>query len=232
MSYAPVIALASLLTMTNTTAEARDASSAQDGVTYQSAVSRIVLLRLVRHCPKVQGCLEDAVVRRMRDEAEQIWSAAGVQLQWDDAADVDPQSRHDLTVVLDEDAGPVLVGHSIDDVVLAQIGSAPSEFESRTAHVWVASAWRQVMTVSFIGRPVISFPTAITNLVLARALGRALAHEIGHYLLGTAHTSEGLMRARFRAVEMLEPMTLKRYGLGPDARDAAQRLSSARADTP
>jgi hypothetical protein len=37
---------------------------------------------------------------------------------------------------------------------------------------------------------------------LGRVLGRAAAHEIGHYLLDTAtHSDEGLMRARFDALE-------------------------------
>ena len=34
----------------------------------------------------------------------------------------------------------------------------------------------------------------------ARILGRAIAHELGHYLLGTmSHTSQGLMRVAFDA---------------------------------
>ena len=38
---------------------------------------------------------------------------------------------------------------------------------------------------------------------LARALGRALAHEIGHYLLGSKqHTARGLMKARQTAVDL------------------------------
>ena len=41
---------------------------------------------------------------------------------------------------------------------------------------------------------------------LARALGRVLAHEIGHVLLGALyHDRAGLMRAAFRPDELAEP---------------------------
>jgi hypothetical protein len=40
------------------------------------------------------------------------------------------------------------------------------------------------------------YPETRRNMLLARMLGRALAHELGHYLLAsTAHTSYGLMRS-------------------------------------
>jgi hypothetical protein len=35
-------------------------------------------------------------------------------------------------------------------------------------------------------------------------LGRAVAHEIGHYLLGPAHASSGLMRANIDAQEFAD----------------------------
>ena len=42
--------------------------------------------------------------------------------------------------------------------------------------------------------------------LLARAMGRALAHELGHYLLASkAHTERGLMKAVMTAVELFMP---------------------------
>jgi hypothetical protein len=35
-------------------------------------------------------------------------------------------------------------------------------------------------------------------------IGRAIAHEIGHHLLGPGHSSSGLMRASFSAREFVE----------------------------
>ena len=40
------------------------------------------------------------------------------------------------------------------------------------------------------------------DIYLSRALGRALAHELGHYLLASkAHTADGLMKANRTASE-------------------------------
>lgn len=42
--------------------------------------------------------------------------------------------------------------------------------------------------------------------LLARAMGRALSHELGHYLLASkAHTGRGLMKAVLTAVELFMP---------------------------
>lgn len=58
-----------------------------------------------------------------------------------------------------------------------------------------------VSTVELFGRSESSWPTALHNLIVGRALGRALAHEIGHFLLRTRyHSPTGLMRA-------LQPIT-------------------------
>jgi len=43
------------------------------------------------------------------------------------------------------------------------------------------------------------------NFALGTVLGRTIAHEIGHFLLGPAHSKSGLMRASFRAVEITDP---------------------------
>src|SRR5262249_48796111 len=47
------------------------------------------------------------------------------------------------------------------------------------------------------GTPVAQRPSAVGRTLLARALGRAAAHELGHYLLASpAHARRGLMRGR------------------------------------
>jgi hypothetical protein len=44
------------------------------------------------------------------------------------------------------------------------------------------------------------------ELLLGRALGRALAHELGHYLLATKdHASKGLLRGARSAQEFFSP---------------------------
>jgi hypothetical protein len=61
-------------------------------------------------------------------------------------------------------------------------------------------------------------PTMQRETLLARAMGRALAHELGHYLLASkSHTEHGLMKAVLTAVELFQP------GAGTFRIDAAQR---------
>jgi hypothetical protein len=47
-------------------------------------------------------------------------------------------------------------------------------------------------------------PEPMTRLLVARFLGRILAHELGHVLLNSAqHQPKGLMRAQYRAQDVL-----------------------------
>ena len=49
-------------------------------------------------------------------------------------------------------------------------------------------------------------PQMQRETLLARAMGRALAHELGHYLLASkAHTERGLMKPVMTAVELFMP---------------------------
>ena len=49
-------------------------------------------------------------------------------------------------------------------------------------------------------------PIAQRDTLLGRAMGRALAHELGHYLLASkVHTGRGLMKAVLTAVELFMP---------------------------
>jgi hypothetical protein len=50
------------------------------------------------------------------------------------------------------------------------------------------------------------WPAGLREEIVARALGRALAHEIGHYLLRSPHhTSSGLMQARQKGSTLGSP---------------------------
>jgi hypothetical protein len=53
---------------------------------------------------------------------------------------------------------------------------------------------------------IVDAPSALRDLVLGRALGRALAHEIGHFLLRSQqHSTVGLMRALQPTTDLVDP---------------------------
>src|SRR5262249_29883737 len=67
-------------------------------------------------------------------------------------------------------------------------------------------ARRLVEHVDWNGRPFKTLPAAVRTRLLSVALGRAVAHEIGHYLLRSrAHAPSGLMRASYTAYDAKDP---------------------------
>jgi hypothetical protein len=77
-------------------------------------------------------------------------------------------------------------------------------------------AWR--------GMPLSARPPVVSHLFLQRALARAAAHEIGHYLLRSrTHTKRGLMRAVFTVDEIMDG----RPALNRLEPDAVARLRAA-----
>jgi|SoiMethySBSTD1v2_1073268.scaffolds.fasta_scaffold141193_3 hypothetical protein len=60
-------------------------------------------------------------------------------------------------------------------------------------------------TGRFLGVPMPEVPRPVHSLLVARALGRAAAHELGHYLLGsTQHGATGLMRLSFTVDQLID----------------------------
>jgi len=83
------------------------------------------------------------------------------------------------------------------------------------------------------GRRLESLPVAVQARFMAQALGRSLAHEVGHYMLGsTGHAERGLMRESFSPDELLDS-TMDLYALEDRDRAAlrAQPLQSCDAET-
>lgn len=76
---------------------------------------------------------------------------------------------------------------------------APKISVSITAarHLLEQSSWRD--------RPLMALPPSIRESFLEQAIGRSVAHEIGHYLLrSSAHTTHGLMRARLVSADLMD----------------------------
>jgi hypothetical protein len=167
--------------------------------TIDAAMSRplVVAIRLSVD-PSISS---QGVTAQLKDEAEVIWKPYGIQLDW---ADADPSEHGGGTVWLD--------------------ASVEREFERRRQPQWKRVLgrvvtnpnpphWREIHVSFDATESVLAQRTtkrSIAGIVLerelARALGRVLAHEIGHVLIGVpSHDSTGLMRASFPAEELAEP---------------------------
>ena len=188
-----------------------------------------VTLHLIRRCPPMADCLSAEIVRRMKEETERIWSSLDVRIAWIGSVDAEHPAGAAvrLRVMLEEGADPGLAWTVHRGLLLAALHQPDIPCGTGLARVWVTRARRHAASIRVHGFPLASLPKALADLVLARALGRALAHEIGHYLLGTGmHNSQGLMRASFTPQELLELATEALYGLDRRDREALRRRTN------
>ena len=148
------------------------------------------------------------------EEVRGIWAAYGVDVR---IAGPDGAVRRDalkLTVRL--------AGHERGRDVPDALGSILFVQDDPVAEiVMYPDAIRTLVSSTAIGRFTDEWQAA--DPVLGRAFGRALAHEIGHYLLHSRHHSvAGLMRARQPVADLVAPERLRFFLSG----DEIARLSS------
>lgn len=137
------------------------------------------------------------LVTRILDEAAAIWRSAGVTLAWRHGR---PPSLSTLRVRIGHDRGRSSTGGFLP---LAWIVFDDDTMPEHDVFV----SCDNVLTLTRSARDIVGDleqkPRAELETMLGRALGRALAHEIGHYLLASkAHTESGLMQTRRSLTEL------------------------------
>ena len=134
------------------------------------------------------------VVTGTLEEAAEIWRQAEIDLQW---RGVDPECA--AVRVTFEDAGRT----TRDGVAILGWILFESDVPIPEIHLSSESA---VALIRAEAGAIVSSRMTISErqTLLSRALGRALAHELGHYLLGSKqHTRTGLMQAHLRTPQLL-----------------------------
>jgi hypothetical protein len=149
-----------------------------------------------------QGISEKTVAVALA-EAAAIWRGPGVTLRWEiDRAGSAAEAASDgtcvrMNVLFENDAR---AGH-FGPMPLGWIAFDGLDDPAREIHLSYGNA---VMLVEdWFGATVANQMTIYErDTLLGRALGRALAHEVGHYLFRSkAHTKTGLMQAHQKATE-------------------------------
>jgi hypothetical protein len=142
--------------------------------------------------------LSDVSRRALVSEAERIWRREGVKLVWPTAS-VDELAPLRILVITRREA--LAKGgneHWAVGELVPQTGQRALAIASITGaeRVLVEGGPRQLLLDS----------PEFAQYRLGVVLGRAVAHEIGHYLLATAtHADRGLMRASIDAREFGDP---------------------------
>jgi hypothetical protein len=146
-------------------------------------------------------------VTRMLSETDDIWMSSGIRFLWQrSAAGAAPSSeperypRSTLSVTVDNATGE-RTGDWVTPLGWIRF-SRPGE-PDREIHVSYGNALALFAASRIVEGRVESMPVLQRETYLARAMGRALAHELGHYLLASAtHTERGLMQAQRSAAEL------------------------------
>ena len=151
-----------------------------------------------------------SLVKRVLDETDAIWRASGFSFVWQRAsreaipyarlAETGPYVPATLRVVIGENRGGT-AGENRTPLgwIVFDDERAPQQ-EIYLSH---ANAAALMDTARAVVGVVAQMPIAQREILLARAMGRALAHEIGHYLLASkVHTPRGLLKASRTASEL------------------------------
>ncbi|MGE0445849.1 MAG: hypothetical protein AB7P99_11520 [Vicinamibacterales bacterium] len=164
--------------------------------------------------PHVSPDLRSALM----DEATRIWDQAGVRLTWTPPSATAPSTGRTLRLLAVERPRTQT---RADSSVVGEL----LRVDRSKAIAMVSLGEAQRIVARAAGDDRRRFSDRQVGLVL----GRAAAHEIGHYLLDTStHASEGLMRPRFDEWEFAAPQTaafdLDRYAHGWIQRRVAEGL--------
>ena len=195
------------------------ASAATDAMPAALAASYTVRLAL-----SLESDLSPRAVVLMRAEIERIWQPYGVAIGWEAPALSGSGTRLRMTIA---DAELDRPQRSTDHAALAWIWFATPTRPGNEIRVSVDAARKLVTGVRVGGRSVSAWP-GMPETLLGRALGRSIAHEVGHFLLvSPQHAEEGLMRAIFRPDDLLT-FRAADYALAPSGRRALANIIGPR----
>jgi hypothetical protein len=155
--------------------------------------------------------LSPQLLKAVLAEAAAIWRPGGVSFVWRHApravsparlGDPAPYMPSTLRITIGDDHGVGQEGRLPLGWVVFNEGSVPVP----EIYLSLANAKAMMEAARGVIGIVDQMPVAQRETLLSRAMGRALAHELGHYLLASKlHTPRGLMKASLTAVELFTP---------------------------
>jgi hypothetical protein len=150
-----------------------------------------------------------ALVKRTLVETDAIWRSSGVTFVWQRAArlaavvgDAGPFVPKALHVIIGSDRGAGRDGRRPLGWIVFDALDAPQQ----EIYLSYANAVTMMEEARGVVGIVKEMPAVQRETLVARAMGRALAHELGHYLLASKlHTQHGLMKATLTATDLFTP---------------------------
>ena len=158
--------------------------------------------------------ITDSLVDRVFAEVEAIWRPTGIAFEWHRVTPTDvPRAEH-LDVAIEEREDDSLVPSNA-------LGWIAFTADRPGSYIHLS---RERAEALIVGTSNLRDDTSFGHeLLIGRALGRALSHELGHYLLQSkAHTQRGLMRANWPSEEIF---SINRYGFELSAEQSEAAVS-------
>jgi hypothetical protein len=170
-----------------------------------ASVVLVLLMRLVVPQPHVRIDLafeapsaSQRLTAAAMEEVIAIWAAYDVDIRALGPNDTEREGATRLTVVLAERPSPPIAPDALGSILFRDERPRP------TIVMYPAAIGALVSRTPMPGPAERDWPPTLRDLIVGCVLGRALAHEIGHFLLRSRrHSAAGLMRARQSAYDLV-----------------------------
>jgi hypothetical protein len=144
----------------------------------------------------------------------EIWSDVGVSVASGRYGELSPPDEATISLRILLSPAPHSDGA---EWVLAWVTAIETGRSAPLLFVSLPAVTEAVMGADASGRPVTKLTHGLGDRLVAQAIGRVTAHELGHYLLQNAeHQDRGLMRANDSSSDLvgswLEPFNHATYG--------------------
>ena len=161
--------------------------------------------------------MSNAIAKDALREASAIWKVGGVTLDWHATSEPLGGGGPSTVNVTFDDAPGSVAGQ---DVPLGWVTLDAAGVPEGTIFLSRKNALRLVDTIDEYRER----PLKFKERLIARALGRALAHELGHYLTASKeHSVSGLMKGRRLADEFFSTACVG-FNVNGDVRRLAARM--------
>jgi hypothetical protein len=155
-----------------------------------------VELRLVTDLP-----LSAEIRERIQQEVENIWEPQGIAVEW--AEEHTKNLDTVIYVVVRRGIAPGSGQRRVAGWIRFATNGEPSNLIEASYETILSRVKRAKQTA---GWSVAHSEDGLHDVVVGRAIGRVVAHELGHWLLGPGHGTVGLMKHRFSGDDLIQPV--------------------------
>jgi hypothetical protein len=189
--------MASEKTPDEVTATAMTGAAMTPGCSASGVERRELRVRLVPH-KGVDASMREVV----QEEVAELWRPYGIDIVWEDAwMEGTPRDKPELFVFFVDRELENLRGGATPVAWILFMGGTPREL----VNVSIPAARRLMNETAWHNdRPIRLAPVSAQERLLGRMIGRAVAHEVGHYLLASSkHAGTGLMKPLITPAEFV-----------------------------